>query len=325
MLPTINRELIRLLEEQITLLFQAENGVCDLSKPKRRITIIGGCGKMGLFFGQQLSHNQCFVNNLGRDWSNAPQLLGQADLVLIAVPIEQTLAVVEKASQFLDPSTVLVDLTSIKTPIVSAMLSHHPGPVLGLHPMFGPGVQSFLGQNVIVCPGRNLEACQWFLDFIEEKGGKLSFCTPEEHDRMMASVQAVRHFVAFSLGVFIAEEGIDLDRTLNFASPLYRMQLDMVSRLFAQDSSLSFKLMLGTPQHQNAIARLDATIRRVAQMLKQNDQAALQKTFETTRSIFGQDAHRALSESNYLIDRLSSFLAAQEVTPKNPINQEFIA
>lgn len=359
MLPTLNRDLIRLLGQQIAFLSQsqrsqfeevdlahllAENGVPEFvwnnlilncraasTNPippfveSRRVTIIGGCGKMGLFFGQQISQSGHFVNNLGRDWSDAPQLLGQADLALIAVPIEQTLTVVEKASRFLDPSTVLADLTSIKTPIVCAMLKHHPGPVLGLHPMFGPGVQSFLAQNIVVCPGRNLEAGQWFLDFMKERGGKLSVSTPEEHDRMMVNVQAIRHFISFSLGVFLAQEGADLNRTLNFASPLYRLQLDMVSRLFAQDSSLAFKMMLGTPEHKNAIARLEATISRLAQMLGQNDQAALQQIFETTRSIFGQDANRALCESNYLIDSLSVFLAAQEeITTKSPINQELI-
>jgi prephenate dehydrogenase len=359
MLPAINRDLIRLLGQQIAFLSQsrphfeeidlahllAENGVpefvwknlmlnCKAASTNpippfvksRRVTIIGGCGKMGFFFGHFLAQAGHYVNNLERDWSDAPHLLAEADLVLIAVPIEQTLTVVEKASPFLNPSTVLADLTSIKTPIVCAMLEHHPGPVLGLHPMFGPGVQSFLAQNIVVCPGRNIEAGQWFLDFMEDRGAKLSVSTPEEHDRMMVNVQAIRHFISFSLGVFLAQEGTDLNQTLNFASPLYRLQLDMVSRLFAQDSSLAFKLMLGTPEHKDAIARLEATISRLAQMLEQNDQAALQQAFETTRSIFGQDANRALGESNYLINSLSIFLAAQEeITTKSPIHQELIA
>jgi prephenate dehydrogenase len=343
---SLDRELIQLLGRKITRLggeevadlapLLAENGVPEYvwqslmlscaaanAHPEpppvidpRRVTIIGGCGKMGYFFDQNLARAGHYVNTMGRDWSDAPRLLGRADLVLIAVPIEQTVSVVEKASSFLDPFTALVDLTSLKVPIVSAMLEHHSGPVLGLHPMFGPGVQSFLAQNVIVCPGRNLEACQWFLDFMTNRGARLSICTSEEHDRMMVSIQAIRHFITFSLGVFLAQEEVDLARTLEFTSPLYRLQLDMVSRLFAQDGSLSFKLMSATPERQAAISRLGATIDRLAQAIASNDQIALQQAFAATQSIFSPDARRAQSESNYLIDSLSIFLAVQEEITK---------
>jgi prephenate dehydrogenase/chorismate mutase/prephenate dehydrogenase len=273
---------------------------------------------MGSFFIRALSQACHYVNTFGREsWSDAPKRLGQADLVLIAVPLDQTLSVIEKASRFLDPATVLADLTSLKKPIVPAMLEHHCGPVLGLHPMFGPGVRSFLAQKVIVCPGRHLEACQWFLDSLEAQGAKLSFATPEEHDRMMVSIQAIRHFITFSVGVFLAQEGVDLPRSLELASPLYRLQLNMVSRLFAQDAALPFKLMSATPEHQCAIARLGETIGRLSQAIAHNDRTALQQVFAATHRILEPDARRALSESNYLIDSLSIFLAAQEETAKN--------
>lgn len=355
MLHAINRELIRLLGQKITSKpnpeqetdlnhLLAENGVpefvwnslnlnctaarTNLTPPlldePRQVTIIGGCGKMGSFFANSVTQYGHYVNSLSRkNWSDAPQLLGQADLVLIAVPIEDTVTVIEKASQYLNASTVLADLTSIKTPIVKAMLEHHSGPVLGLHPMFGPGVGSLMAQNVIVCPGRNLEACQWLLYLMENSGAKLSICTSEEHDRMMANIQAIRHFMTFSLGVFLAQEGIDLAQTLNFASPLYRLQLDLVSRLFAQDCGLSFKLMLASPEHQAAIARLEKTIAHLASAIATKDQTTLEQAFEQSNSFFKADANRALCESNYLIDSLSIFLAAQEkIMTKSPMIQE---
>lgn len=358
MLQKINRELIRLLGQKMTLSSHlepdvdlthllAENGVPEfvwnnleltckaaeaLPTPSldapRQITIIGGCGKLGRFFSSQATHFGCFVKHLNREnWSDASQLLGQADLVLIAVPIEQTLTIVEQASQFLAPSTVLADLTSIKTPIVKAMLEHHSGPVLGLHPMFGPGVQSFLGQNVVVCPGRNLEAGQWFLDFLEQCGARLTICPCEKHDRLMVHVQAIRHFISFSLGVFLAQEEIDLHQTLNFASPLYRLQLDLVSRLFAQDCGLSFKLMLASPEHQAAITRLEKTISDLAQAIANHDLTTLKQAFDQSRCLFEQDANRAQTESNYLIDSLSIFLTAQEIETQrtHPSNLKSVA
>lgn len=286
------------------------------SLKSRRVTVIGGRGQMGRFFVKQLSLSGHHVDILGRnDWGNAQQLLAKADLVIVSVPIEQTVPIIAKAAQYLSDSTVLADITSVKTPIVQAMLDRHPGPVLGLHPMFGSGIDSFLGQNVVVCPGRQQQAYQWFLDFITSQGGKLICCTPKEHDRMMAIVQAIRHFSTFGLGAFLAEEEIDLSRTLEFATPLYRMQLDVVSRLFAGDSSLYLNLMLQEERPQ-VISRLAATYSRLAELVAKSDRTALIEEFEVACSFFGQETCRALEESNYTINSLSCLLAAKETVAK---------
>ncbi|MGC8710930.1 MAG: prephenate dehydrogenase dimerization domain-containing protein [Leptodesmis sp.] len=97
--------------------------------------------------------------------------------------------------------------------------------------------------------------------------GKLITCTPEEHDRMMIVVQAVRYFSTFSLGVFLAEEGIDIARSLDFATPLYRSVINSVSRLFAQDDFLSLELMLASADRWDAIQRLVNTCDRLSKFL----------------------------------------------------------
>ena len=292
----------------------------------RRVTVIGGSGKMGGFFVEQLLSFGHQVNILGRnDWENAPQLLGEADLVIVSVPIERTVEIIEKTAGYLTPSATLADLTSIKTPIVRAMLDRHSGPVLGLHPMFGPGVDSFMAQNVVVCPARHQQAYQWFLDFLADQGSKLIWCTPQEHDRMMAIVQAIRHFSTFALGAFLAEEEIDLSRSLEFASPLYRTQFNLVSRLFTQDASLYLNVML-LEERPQVIGRLADTYSRLAELVKKCDRSALTEEFEAAGNFFKPETHRALEESNYTIDSLSRLLAANKVAQANTLsNKEVIS
>lgn len=280
----------------------------------RNVTAIGGGGMMGRFFSDRLraaGHNVSVLEY--NDWDNAEQLLSVADLVLVCVPLKSTLAVIQKAARYLRPTTALVDIASIKTPFVQAMLEQHQGPVLGLHPMFGPGVKSFLSQKVVVCPGRGNEAFQWFLDAIKNDGGKLITCTPEEHDRMMIAVQAIRHFSTFSLGVFLAEEEIDIARSLDFASPIYRLESNIVSRLFAQDGSLYIDIILASEERTEAIARLAQTYSRLAKLAAQKDRSALMREFLNARNAFEQESHRALEESNYVINAMSALLAATEV------------
>lgn len=281
----------------------------------RRVTVIGGRGMMGRFFTSRLfaaGHKVKILEH--EDWDHADRLLAEVDLVLVCVPIEHTLEVIRKAARYLAPTTALCDITSIKTPIVQAMLEYHPGPVLGLHPMFGPGVKSFLSQNVVVCPGRKDEAFQWLLDLFESEGGKLIVCTPEEHDQMMVAIQAIRHFSTFSLGVFLAQEGIDLGRSLEFSSPLYRLQLDMVTRLFAQSPPLCIDIMLATEERREAIGRLATTFNQLAQLVGNKDRDTLIREFEAARSVFGEAKTCALEESNHLIDFLSTLRAASQVS-----------
>lgn len=280
----------------------------------RNVTVIGGGGMMGRFFTSWLRAAGHKVSILEyNDWDNADKLLSQSELVLVCVPLKNTVSVIQKAAKYLAATTALVDIASVKTPMVQAMLEQHSGPVLGLHPMFGPGVKSFLSQKVVVCPGRKVEAFQWFLDAIANDGGKLITCTPEEHDRMMIAIQAIRHFSTFSLGVFLAEEGIDIARSLEFASPIYRLESNIVSRLFAQDGSLYMDIILASEERTRAIGRLVETYSRLAKLVAQKDRSALMGEFATAQNAFKQECDRALEESNYIINTLSTLLAAREI------------
>jgi prephenate dehydrogenase/chorismate mutase/prephenate dehydrogenase len=272
----------------------------------QKITVIGGRGRMGKLFAQQLSaagHNVSVLGN--QDWEYANILLGEADLVLISVPIERTVDVIQRAAEYLAPTTALADITSIKTEPVQTMLEYHIGPVMGLHPMFGPSIKSFSGQKVVVCPGRQDDSFQWLLQFIASKGAELIVCTPEEHDWIMVIVQATRHFSRFSLGVFLAAEKIDIDRSLSMSSPSYRQEIDIVNRLFAQSPSLCVDIMLATEERCQAIEKLANTYSRLAQLVAKKDRAALIQEFETTQSFFKQKSDPPL-ESNYAIATFSS-------------------
>ena len=69
-------------------------------------------------------------------------------------------------------------------------------------------------------------------------------------------VQALRHFATFIFGRFLYQRRINLNRTLEFSSPIYRLELDMVGRLFAQDPELYSEIIFATPERPEAFAGL---------------------------------------------------------------------
>lgn len=253
----------------------------------KKITIIGGHGRMGRLFKEQFSAAGHHVSVLEHeDWGYAEQLLNLAELVIVSVPIEYTVDVIKRAAKYLAPTTALCDITSIKIQSTQAMLEHHSGPVMGLHPMFGPNVKSFLGQKFVICPGRNDEAFLWLLDLIRSQGGELIVCTPEEHDRMMVIIQAVQHFCRLSFGIFLAEARINLEQSLLLSTPSYRQQIESIKRLFSQNSHLCVDIMLATEERCEAINSLANTYSRLAKLVKMKDRDALIQEFESIQRFF---------------------------------------
>ncbi|MDJ0736252.1 MAG: bifunctional chorismate mutase/prephenate dehydrogenase [Nostocaceae cyanobacterium] len=283
----------------------------------RRITIIGGKGAMGRFFAQQLFAAGHDVNILDAgDWEQAEYLLNQVDLVLICVPIHCTLEVISKASKYLSPTTALADITSIKSPILQAMLSHHSGAVISLHPMFGPGVTSFLSQKIVLCPGRMTEHFQWFLDLIETQGGKLVFSSPEEHDEMMVIVQAIRHFATLILGNFLSTEDVKIHRSLDFSTPIYRQEIAIISRLIVQSAPMIADIISGTEERRDAIAKFANTSNKLANLVIEGDRNSLISELQRVQNFFKEEVTDSFQESNYLINALTTLLTANEVKGK---------
>jgi chorismate mutase/prephenate dehydrogenase len=127
------------------------------------------------------------------------------------------------------------------------MLRHHRGPVVGLHPLFGPTTSTLDKQIVVATHGRDPDSCRWLLDQLAAWGAIVVPAEAEEHDQTMDIVQTLRHFATFCFGQFLMHRGIDLHRTLDFSSPIYRLELGMVGRLFAQDPALYAEIVFATP------------------------------------------------------------------------------
>ena len=274
-------------------------------RPDTRILIIGGDGQMGQFFASLFHKSGYEVRILEKkDWNKAKQLCENIDLALICVPIEKTCDIIEKVAPFLGPNTILADLTSIKAKPLEKMLDAHPGPVTGLHPLFGPDSGSLDKQIVIVTPGRDSDRCQWLVDQMTLWGAVIVPCSAKEHDEIMEIVQALRHFATFSFGQFLYEKNARIERTLEFSSPIYRLELGMVGRLFAQDASLYSEIIFATKQRRQLLKDYIASLNNHLEMLEANDKHLFIEKFDTIAQWFGPFSEQAMRESTFLINKL---------------------
>ena len=267
------------------------------------IVVIGGYGRLGRLFVGLFERSGYEVRCIGEDdWGHAEDILQGAGLVLVTVPIQVTESVIQKLSG-LPSHCVLADLTSVKTVPMEAMLKVHQGPVVGLHPMFGPDVPSLAKQVVAYCEGRRPAEYQWLLDQIQIWGAKVHPIHPMEHDEGMALIQALRHFTSFAYGVHLEEENPELDALIALSSPIYRLELAMVGRLFAQDPQLYADIILASPRNLAMIQRFHQRMAEAIAILERGDKPAFVTAFARVREWFGDYAPRFLEESRSLLKK----------------------
>lgn len=278
-----------------------DSGFKCVNPALRQIVVVGGAGQLGRLFVNMFRLSGYPVAVLERDdWDRADELLSQAGMVVVAVPIENTCDVIDRLTS-LPTDCILVDLTSIKQRPLSHMLAAHAGPVLGLHPMFGPDVSSLAKQVVVCCHGRDEAAYQWLLDQMRIWGVRLHCVTAADHDNAMSLIQALRHFTSFVYGVHLCDEQADLKRLLALSSPIYRLELAMVGRLFAQDPALYADIILSSPLNVQMIRRYHQRMGQAISYLESGDRQSFIDTFHKVSEFFGDYAGQFLRESKLLL------------------------
>lgn len=294
-----------LLVDKLNLLLNLHTGAGDTVQPSlgRQVVIVGGNGELGRLFHQHFSRSGYAVSIIEKDdWADSAELLSCANLVMVAVPIHCTIEVIEKLSS-LPKDCLLVDLTSVKTAPLNAMLDTHPGPVLGLHPMFGPNVTALNQQLIIYCHGRSAASYQWLLDQFAAWGCQLKQVTTAEHDKYMQLIQALRHFTSFAYGSHLRHENFELTKLVEFSSPIYHLELMMVGRLFGQNAELYADIITASPENIRMIERFAEHFINSIKLIKQPDQQAFIKEFGKTTQWFGRYCATFLAESEQLLQQ----------------------
>jgi chorismate mutase/prephenate dehydrogenase len=278
-------------------------------KPKH-ILLIGGEGGMGKLYKRMAEQTGHITYSIDKsNWYELEEWVPKLDMVIVTVPINVTESVIERLSGRLNKETILADFTSNKANPINAMLKAHEGPVVGLHPMHGPDVQNLSKQLMVFCDARDGNKANWFKDQCELWGMRVIEADPEKHDHVMHLVQGLRHFVALLHGSFMEEYDLKPADMLDYSSPIYRAELMMTGRIFAQDAELYADIVFANKERRDLLIKFFNHHKKLAILVKENDREGFIKEFEGVTDFFGKFATQALEESGYLINRLADRFA----------------
>lgn len=299
--PDLIEDIIRRLMRQ-SYVNESETGFYRINKGEGNIVIVGGHGQMGTMFTKAFKRSGYSVQILDKeDDITDENHFNNACLVLISVPIHLTVSIINQLPK-LPEDCVLADLTSIKTKPLMKMLAKHDGPVVGLHPMFGPATPSMVRQTIVLCEGRHSDRYEWLVKQMQLWGAEIVVSDAENHDKQMSVIQALRHFTSFVYGFFLMQEGADVEELLLFSSPIYRLELSLVGRLFAQSAELYADIITSSKANINIIQRYCGMFDLMTEMLQNKDKASFIKAFEKASRYFSPHAAFFMDSTDVLLE-----------------------
>jgi chorismate mutase / prephenate dehydrogenase len=267
----------------------------------RKVVVVGGKGQLGQVFVDLFHRSKYKVVTLEQgDWEKSESILAESSVVIVAVPIRLTTHIIQQLND-LPKDCILADVTSIKDSPLNEMMEIHQGPVVGLHPMFGPDVSGLIKQTIIACEGRSPDSYQWLLDQFKVWGATIYLVDAKAHDQAMSLVQVMRHFSTIAYGYHLMSEGADISQLVEMSSPIYRLELVMVGRLFAQDPILYTDIIFSNRENIAMMKRFAHRFLELLDDVDRGDKESFVGMFNEVSDWFGDYADIFLQESKAML------------------------
>lgn len=204
-----------------------------------------------------VDHNDLHIEealNLGIiDRKGAIENIGEADRVILSIPVKESLRLLPQLLNQLNENALLWDVGSTKEQLCK-VVENHPkrDQYLAAHPIAGTEFSGpkaaqkelFSGKPQILCEAKLTRAdlLLWSKTIFRQMGMYLRFMDPKEHDRHMACVSHLSHISSFMLGKTVLEQEADEQNIFDLAGSgfestvrLAKSSPDMWAPIFEQN------------------------------------------------------------------------------------------
>lgn len=259
------------------------------------VGIVGGTGRMGSWFTDLLEGLGLEVLKCGRSTKLRPeQLPSICNVVVISVPIREMVDVIKNIGPMLPKDALLMDLTSIKTEPVAAMLKYSQAQVVGLHPLFGPkATKGHSPLKVAICPGRGETGLNWTIEIIKAAGLKPLLVSPQLHDQLMSVIQGAQHFAMIAFALTIMHSGCELEDLRRFATPSFSQMTNRVEAILEQPPELFGPLMMDNPFSLESIQSHMQCSEQLKEIVHRKDMQSFRELFLSLTEYFKKGGNQS--------------------------------
>ncbi len=222
---------------------------------RRRISIVGGAGKMGRWLAGYLysrGHRVTTYDTAGavKGFHHTRSLEGavkRADIIVLSVPLHAAAKTYRRVVS-LEPAGTIVDLFSLKTPVLGeiARALGRGIRVTSIHPLFGPDVYLLSDRILLLCSCGDTEADGKVADLFSGTSLETVAVPVEEHDRAMGIVLGLSHAVNIILTEALTRSGLNSGELRKVATTTYLKQSRTASQVAGENPRLYYDI-----QHLN--------------------------------------------------------------------------
>lgn len=257
---------VQLQEEELSAMTRSEAAA-------RRVTVVGGAGKMGRwlagFFASQ-GHDVSIYDVSGRvEGIRSERSLGDAvrgaEIVLLATPLGSGRQVLAEVLA-LEPKGIVADIFSLKSHILDlARGATDQGlRVTSIHPLFGPDVRTLSGRVLAVCDCGNDAAAGEMAACFRETALTVTRLPVERHDEYMQYVLGLSHLVSILFFTTLAESGISFAALESVASTTFHRQTRAAASVAGENPDLYYEIQ----KRNRHSAELFERVRRSLQQIE---------------------------------------------------------
>ncbi len=276
-----------------------------------KIAIVGGTGQFGQHLGENLEENndvlisgktveqaEKIAEKHGWEYGESKEIVQDADIVIIAVPIAVTVDVIHEVGPHVPSDALLCDITSVKKKPVEAM-KEYSDEVLGMHPMYAPS-NSIEGQKIVLCPEKGKK---WTLieTFWMDNGADIHVTDPESHDKAMSLVQGLMHFSELVVAETIRKADMTGSDMEEYSSPVYQLITDLTARMLNQKPGLYGSIQAENPENEKIRESFIESAEDIEELI--GDEEAFADKFEELGKEF--DLEGAQNRTDLVIEFLS--------------------
>ena len=191
------------------------------------------------------------ASELGASAKPIKEAAAQAEILLISVPISKTPETVCSLAEVAPKGALLADIASVKSEVVEVMRKIKSNiELVSVHPLFGPGAVSVAGKDIVVVPVKPGKRYLELKKRLVELGARVTEMDAEQHDRLMAIIQCMTHFVLLAyLTAIKSMKG--LKYTKEIRTPMFATLMNLAKAVLAGNPEV-----YGELQVHNRYARI---------------------------------------------------------------------
>ncbi len=214
--------------------------------------LIYGFGGMGKIFRDFFESRGYYVSTYDIDPRRSEINIDDVknfDVIFLCVPMDNVRdAAMEIAKRTRKP--LIVDISTLKSYSIPH-LRNAKLDFLSIHPMFGPDSEIGLS-NIIVVERSLRDEEDIILKEFEKAGAVLSYLDFSSHDKKMAEIQGVAHFLLILFAYYLRDK---FKEEYEFASPIFLVMHKLASRILNQDWRLYYLIQRNAEELRKELVR----------------------------------------------------------------------